>query len=182
MKNEIKNAIGHFKTITSHRHAVIRLCAKAGILCQGLRHDLSKYSLTEFLPGVRGYLGNRSPNEVERAEKGYSAAWLHHKGRNKHHFEYWTDYNPIEKKVAPVKMPLNYVAEMFCDLVAASKIYQGKNYSENHPIEYFERGKERRFINQETSDLLESWLIMLRDKGEKYTLSHIKSQVKAQKK
>lgn len=178
MKNEIKNAIGHFKTITSHRHAVIRLCAKAGILCQGLRHDLSKYSLTEFLPGVRGYLGNRSPNEVERAEKGYSAAWLHHKGRNKHHFEYWTDYNPVEKKVAPVKMPLNYVAEMFCDRVAASKIYQGKNYDEAYPLLYFERGRDSRFIHPDTSKLLESFLVMLKEKGEDETLRHIRSLLK----
>lgn len=178
MKNEIKNAIGHFKTITSHRHAVIRLCAKAGILGQGLRHDLSKYSLTEFLPGVRGYLGNRSPNEVEREEKGYSSAWLHHKGRNKHHFEYWNDYNPVEKKVRPVKMPLNYVAEMFCDRVAASKIYQGKNYDEAYPLLYFERGKDNRFIHPETSELLESLLIMLKEKGEDETLRHIRSLLK----
>ncbi len=181
-KNYLKNAFGHFKTITRHRHAVIRHCRKAGILWQGLCHDLSKYTPVEFIQGMKYYSGTHSPNETEREEKGYSEAWLHHKGRNRHHFEYWTDYNPIEKKVRPVKMPVRFVAEMFCDRVAASKIYQGKNYSEKHPIEYFERGRERRFINQETSDLLESWLIMLRDKGEKYTLAHIKSQVKAQKK
>ncbi len=178
MKNEIKNAIGHFKTITSHRHAVIRLCAKAGIFWQGLRHDLSKYSLAEFLPGVRGYLGNRSPNEVERAEKGYSSAWLHHKGRNKHHFEYWNDYNPVEKKLCPVKMPLNYVAEMFCDRVAASKIYQGEKYDEAYPLLYFEKGREARFIHPETSELLESLLIMLKEKGEDETLRHIRSLLK----
>ena len=176
--NYIKNAIGHFKTITRHRHAVIRHCRKAGILWQGLRHDLSKYAPIEFSQGIKYYSGTHSPNETERENKGYSEAWLHHKGRNRHHFEYWTDYNPIEKKVRPVKMPVRFVAEMFCDRVAASKIYQGKNYSENHPIEYFERGKDRRFIHPETSDLIESWLVMLREKGEKETLRHIKSVVR----
>ena len=68
--------IGHFRTITKHRHAVIRNCRRAGILWQGLRHDLSKYSPTEFIPGVKYYVGTRSPNELERADKGYSAAWL----------------------------------------------------------------------------------------------------------
>lgn len=165
---------GHLKTITRHRHAVFIHCCKAGIPIRGLLHDLSKYSPREFFVGVKYYLGTRSPNEAERDVKGYSAAWLHHKGRNRHHFEYWTDYKPSERKVLPVKMPLKFVIEMFCDRVAASKIYQGKNYNENHPYEYFLRGKPNRVIHEETSDLLESLLIMLRDKGEKATFKYIK--------
>ena len=180
-RNYIKNAVGHFKTITRHRNKVAKHCFKAGIFMQGLRHDLSKYAPIEFIQGVKYYSGVRSPNEQERVEKGYSGAWLHHKGRNKHHFEYWTDYNPVEKKVRPVRMPVRYVAEMFCDRVAASKIYQGDNYTENHPYEYFARGKDRRFIHPETSDLLEEWLIMLKEKGEDYTLRHIKSIVKKER-
>ena len=100
-------------SVTKHRHKVIAACFKAGIGWQGLRHDLSKYSPVEFLPGARNYQGFRSPNEVEREKLGYSPAWLHHKGRNRHHFEYWNDYNPKEKRVMPVKMPRKYVAEMF---------------------------------------------------------------------
>lgn len=80
----MSKALSHFKTITRHRHQVIRHCIKAGIPFQGLRHDLSKYSLTEFIPGAKYYAGTRSPNEVEREQTGYSAAWLHHKGRNRH--------------------------------------------------------------------------------------------------
>lgn len=177
-KGYISNAIGHLKTITKHRHAVARHCFKAGIFMQGLRHDLSKYSPVEFLQGVKYYSGTHSPNETERGIKGYSSAWLHHKGRNKHHFEYWTDYNVVERRVMPVEMPIRYVAEMFCDRVAASKIYQGKNYNEAHPYEYFMRAKAKRFIHPETSDLLESWLLMLKEKGEAYTLRHIKGVVK----
>lgn len=82
------NFIKHFCTITKHRHQVIKHCFKVGIGFQGLFHDLSKYSLFEFIPGVKNYQGTRSPNEAEREINGYSAAWLHHKGRNKHHFEY----------------------------------------------------------------------------------------------
>ena len=90
--NFFQKLTGHFSTITRHRHKVIAHCAKAGILWQGLRHDLSKYTPTEFIPGVKYYMGDRSPNEGERMDKGYSKAWLHHKGRNRHHFEYWVDY------------------------------------------------------------------------------------------
>ncbi len=173
------NPIGHFITITKHRHKVIYHCVKCGILKRGLLHDLSKYTPTEFIPGAKYYLGTRSPNEAERNEKGYSSAWLHHKGRNRHHFEYWTDYNMVERRVMPVKMPFIFVVEMFCDRVAASKIYQGDKYTDSHPYDYFERGKPSRSIHKETSDLLESFLVMLRDKGEKETFKHIKSLVKS---
>lgn len=44
--------IKHFITITKHRHRVMLHCFKAGIPFQGLTHDLSKYSPTEFIPGA----------------------------------------------------------------------------------------------------------------------------------
>ena len=182
MSSFLKGAIKHFSTVTRHRNAVIRHARKAGILCQGLRHDLSKFSFVEFIPGAKYYQGDRSPNEIERQKFGYSSAWLHHKGRNKHHFEYWTDYNPVEKKMMPVKMPLRYIAEMFCDRVAASKIYQGDKYTDSHPYEYFLRGVANRAIEKETSEVLESWLIMLKDEGEDATFRHIKECVRSSKK
>ena len=171
--------IGHFRTITRHRHAVIAHCFRAGIGWQGLRHDLSKYAPVEFLPGARFYQGDRSPNEVEREQYGYSAAWLHHKGRNRHHFEYWTDYNPATKRVEPVKMPLRYVAEMFCDRVAASKIYRGDAYTQTYPLEYYLRGKARRAIHPDTAELLERWLTVLAEQGETEAFRQIRAAVHA---
>ena len=173
--------IKHFITITKHRHVVIKHCRKAGIFWQGLRHDLSKYTPTEFIPSAKYYTGTRSPNEGERALYGYSLAWIHHKGRNKHHFEYWTDYSPVSKVVEPVKMPMRYVAEMFCDRVAAGKIYNGDKYTDKSPIEYFMRAKGRRVIHPETSDLLEELLTMLAEKGEDYTFKHIRELLKNEK-
>lgn len=168
------NLFKHLNTITKHRHMVIRHCFKAGIPFRGLLHDLSKYSPTELFVGAKFYMGDRSPNEGERAAYGYSSAWLHHKGRNRHHFEYWTDYNPETKCVGPVKMPVVFVKEMFCDRVAASKIYQGKNYTDKHPIEYFLKGKARRSIHPETSDLIEDWLTRLANDGEMATFEYIR--------
>ena len=168
------NGFRHFKTITRHRHKVIVHCAKAGILYRGLMHDLSKYSPTEFLMGARYYKGDRSPNDGEREEYGYSKAWMHHKGRNKHHFEYWTDYSPKTRLTEPVKMPLKYVKEMFCDRIAASKIYKGKDYNESQPLEYFMKAKSRRIIHPETSDLLAKLLVMLKEKGEDEVFSYIR--------
>lgn len=169
------NAVKHFITITRHRHQVIRHCRKAGIFWQGLFHDLSKYSPTEFIVGAKYYQGSRSPNEAEREAYGYSIAWMHHKGRNRHHFEYWTDYNPETRRLEPVEMPLKYVKEMFCDRVAASKIYMGDKYTDSAPIEYFLKAKQNRVIHKNTSELLEKLLVMLKEEGEEKTFKYIRS-------
>ncbi len=174
-------AIQHFKTITRHRHAVIRHCFKAGIGFQGLFHDLSKYSPAEFLVGAKYYQGTRSPNDMQRETYGYSSAWMHHKGRNRHHFEFWSDYHPVTHIVRPVKMPLKYVIEMFCDRVAACKIYKGENYNDASALDYFMNAKKRRVIDPETSDFLESLLRMLAENGEEETFSYIKHLVKTKK-
>lgn len=169
------NVIGHIRTTLKHRHTVIYHCAKCGILFQGLFHDLSKYSPTEFIPGIKYYQGNRSPNEAERRDKGYSEAWMHHKGRNRHHFEYWTDYDPVKRVLVPIKMPLNYVKEMFCDRVAATKVYRKGDYHEGAPLEYFQGGRAKTAMHPDTAALLEKLLLMLRDEGEEKTFRYIKN-------
>ena len=164
---QLKRVFRHFKTITQHRHMVMKHCIKAGIPFQGLLHDLSKYTPQEFLTGVTYYTdGTKSPNEAERQIEGYSKAWLHHKGRNRHHFEYWNDYNPKVGKVMPVPMPTRFLKELICDRIAASKIYQGNNYTKEHPLSYFLKGKPNRFIAPETSDLIEHFLTVLAKDGE----------------
>ncbi len=166
--------IKHLSTILKHRHKVMAHCFKAGIPIRGLLHDLSKFSPTEFIAGMKYYQGTRSPNEMERELFGYSSAWMHHKGRNRHHFEYWNDVNPLNKQYEPVKMPIKFFKEMFCDRVAASKIYQGENYTDAHPYDYFSRGNARLYMHPETAKMLEKLLVMLRDRGETETFAYIK--------
>ena len=167
--------IKHFRTITKHRHMVLGLCIKAGIPIRGLLHDISKYSPTEFLEGARFYLGFKSPTEREREVYGYSKAWMHHKGRNRHHFEYWTDYNVETKQLEPVKMPIKFVKEMFCDRVAAGRVYLGKNYTNDNPINYFLRGRAKSAMHPETAALLESWLLLLQKEGEAAVFKKIRA-------
>ena len=106
---------GHFRTITHHKRLVMQGCFRVGLYWQGLTHDLSKYSPTEFLNGARYYQGTRSPNAAEREDKGYSEAWMHHKGRNRHHYEYWTDN--YDKGTTAIQMPFKYALEMLCDYI-----------------------------------------------------------------
>ena len=157
---------GHLKTITHHRRLVRRGCFRVGLYFQGLTHDLSKYSPSEFWTGVHYYQGTRSPNAAEREEKGYSEAWMHHKGRNRHHFEYWTDLSLETHAYEPVQMPPRYLAEMVMDRIAACKTYQGKGYTDGAPLAYLQKAKESRFVHPETMAQLEFLLTMLRDRGE----------------
>ena len=106
---------------------------------------------------------------------------MHHKGRNRHHFEYWTDYVPPTRKMQPVPMPARYVAEMFCDRVAASKIYLGEQYSNDAPLAYFLRGKPGRMIHPDTSDQLERLLTILAQEGEGAAFAAVRQMVKKAK-
>ncbi|WP_099468455.1 DUF5662 family protein [Konateibacter massiliensis] len=168
-------AIEHFKTITHHKILVMQGCFKLGLYKQGLLHDLSKYSPTEFIVGCKYYQGVRSPNNAEREDKKYSEAWMHHKGRNKHHYEYWTDYSLDGKGIVAVPMPRKYVAEMFVDRVAASKTYEKENYDQTKPLEYFLKGKGHYQMAKKTSDELEKLLGLLAQTGEKTTYWYIKN-------
>ena len=173
----VNNFFGHLRTITKHRHMVIKHCKKAGILWQGLRHDLSKYSPTEFIPGVKYYTGTKSPNEGERIDKGYSVAWLHHKGRNRHHADYWVDMD------APVKYPLipyQYVAEMICDKLAAGIIYQGKDWTKEYELQYWKRERVNYPLNENVKKVITEVLEQVSKNGIDSTLTkkNIKSLYK----
>ncbi len=168
---------GHLKTVTKHRSTVFVHCCRAGIPWQGFWHDSSKFSPEEFITSVRHYAGGvKSPNELERADYGYSRAWMHHKGRNKHHFEYWTDYDPKTHKMSPVPMPKKYLVEMFCDRVGACKVYKGKDYTDASAFEYFDRGGAKNKMHPDTARELERLLVMLRDEGEEKTFKYIRRE------
>lgn len=179
MNRRLCNGWNHFKTITEHKLLVMENCFRVGLYKQGLLHDLSKYSPEEFLTGVRYYQGTRSPNAAEREILGFSKAWLHHKGRNKHHFEYWIDFGKKkEDGLVGHKMPVEYVVEMMMDRIAACKVYKGKDYTDSSALEYY--GREKRFIviHPETRALLEKLLNMLAEKGERKTFAYMRYLLK----
>ena len=170
----------HLRTVMKHRRLVRKGCFAVGLYRQGLTHDLSKYSPTEFGAGIRYYQGTRSPNARERELFGYSRAWMHHKGRNKHHFEYWTDLDIKTKQYMPVRMPRKYLVEMVMDRIAACKTYHGKDYKDSDALEYLERSLEARdlsMMHAQTKQELLYLLTMLRDKGEKETFRFIREVV-----
>ena len=169
----------HWKTITHHKNMVRAGCFKVGLYRQGIMHDWSKYTPTEFLVGCKYYQGNMSPNNAERAATGISTAWLHHKGRNKHRYEYWVDYDPArgERILAGARMPRKYVAEMVADRIAASKIYKKDKYTDASPLEYYMSKRDFHILHPQTRDLLEKLLNMLAEQGEDVTFRYIREEV-----
>lgn len=173
-----ENFKGHLSTINHHEMEVMRLCFKLGLYKQGILHDLSKYSPKEFISGVVFYTGDKSPNTTERRVTGKSEAWLHHKGRNRHHFEYWIDYGQEPGAgMQGTKMPVKYVVEMFCDRIAACKTYYKENYNDSMPFEYFNKNRKHYMMHPETMELLGKMLIMLKRYGEEDTLVYIRERI-----
>lgn len=127
MKITLKKTLAHFKTICIHKFWVAYYCFKCGLYWQGITHDLSKFSWTEFWESVRYYQGISSPINACKVDNGYSQAWQHHKGRNPHHYEYWTDNYDIGTTTIP--MPYKYAVELLCDYLGAARAYMKENFS-----------------------------------------------------
>ena len=158
----IKNFFKHLHRINKHKYIVFKLALKAGIPFRGVMHDMSKYSFIEFFEGVKYYNENGRPIFKCKKENGYSNAWLHHTGINKHHFEYWYDFATEDKSIL---MPYKYTIEMICDTLAASLVYKGKNWKSTDPLEYFNRREDKEYINKKIQLVLEEVYTLVASDG-----------------
>ena len=122
--------IKYLKTICVHKWYVFIECFKQGIILQGIVHDLSKFSPSEFIASARYYNGDGNDYEHQQA-------WLHHKGHNKHHWEWWVDWDSGDGSYIITKIPLKYMKEMYADMVGASKAYNKNKFDNKEPLNYF---------------------------------------------
>lgn len=138
--NKVNKYWQHFKTITKHRHKVMWLCFRIKLYKQGLLHDLSKYSPIEFFTSAKYYQGTSSPIDAEKNDKGYSLAWLHHKGHNPHHWEYWVDnLGPQPVNVIGIFKPSfrnSYREELNKDTILETTEYQSRPDAIDMPHKY----------------------------------------------
>lgn len=165
----------HLNTVDRHRYEVMKNCFKCGIYSQGLTHDLSKYSPSEFNVSVRFFQGTRSPYMYEKEHYGYSLGWLHHKGRNRHHWEYW--YDMLDGRWVPIEMPFPFLVEMVCDRVAACRIYQKEKYTKASALEYYLSRNDRLYMHEKTAAALETILRDIADRGEEAVFADLKKQM-----
>lgn len=161
--------VRHLKTVVHHKSCVARYCFMCGLYYQGIVHDISKFSPTEFLESVKYYQGNRSPIDKCKEKKGYSNAWFHHKGRNKHHWEYWVD--DFEKGVIPKKMPFKYALEMVCDFLGAGQAYMGKNFSIKSEYAWWQKKRKVAILHKDTLAFVDALFDKMLQNGIENTLS-----------
>ena len=125
---------------------------------------------------MRFFQGSRSPYTAEKEKYGYSLGWLHHKGRNRHHWEYW--YDMLDGRWQPIEMPLPFVIEMVCDRVAACRVYEKENYTKESALKYFDAKKDSAFMHPDTAALLRSILVQIAEEGEEKTFASLKERMK----
>ena len=162
----------HTETIVTHIGIVKDLCYQMGIPELGDSHDLSKFSPEEF--EIYKYAdGKRSPHDNARDKLGYSPSWVHHKARNPHHWEYWTDFNSATPNgdgtftiiCKCVKMPYDRVIEMFCDFVGAGKVYTKDAWTVKTPLDYWNKNCEgQRAMHPDSEKLIKKLLTTLSEK------------------
>lgn len=99
---------------------------------------------------------------------------MHHKGRNKHHAEYWVDSDLIDKIYKPVPMPNKYLAESICDRIAASEIYNKKNFRPQMVLDYFLKEKDIIPMHEVTKEKMEEILRLYVANGKKYIFKYLK--------
>ena len=150
----------HLRTVNRHRHLVRKYCFRLGLYWQGLTHDLSKYSPTEFWRSAKYYQGYRSPNDQDNLYR----------------------LDLIELALVGIYG----MAEMFCDRIAACRVYQKEKYTDASPYDYFQHSKGHLcrsehghgFIHPETSELLTRWLLLLKEQGEDAAFRQIRQELK----
>lgn len=139
----------HLRRILRHKFWVAYYCFQLGLYKQGILHDLSKFGWYEFSRSVKFYDDDTSPLNKEKEILGYSRSYLHHRGRNPHHYEYWV--TKLDIGGVPVKMPKEYALELVCDYLAAGKVYNGNSFQGEYNwwIKYI---NSPRAIHPETKD------------------------------
>ena len=165
---KITNIFKHFNTVIKHKWYVFIYSCKAGIPFRGLVHDMSKFSPTEFFESAKYFQGNRSPIAEAKKVNGYSKAWLHHKGRNKHHWQYW--YDVTAEDSTPV-IPYKYTVEMICDSLAAGKVYQKKSWTKSHQIEFWRKEKNKIHLNKKIENVITETYEMIEKEGINKTIT-----------
>lgn len=143
----------HLKTIIKHKHYVFHYCCKCGIPWQGIVHDLSKFSPSEFFTNVKYAREGKSPIDVQKEEIGYSFPWQHHKGRNPHHYEFWMD--KFDNGCYVHRMPYKYTVEMLCDNLGAGKAYSNGKATYTSEMDWWIKQREIRNMHPDNTRFLD---------------------------
>lgn len=154
----------HFGLVNRHRWHVFTNGCRCGIGFHCFFHDLSKYHPKEFLRSVKYFNGKHSPVFEERLQNDYfSFICQRHTRRNKHHWEYWTDY--FQGHILAMTMPWKYATEYVCDMLSASYCYDPKTFTKEKTLNYFLARADHYYMSDATREYVAWCLTRYRDLG-----------------
>lgn len=158
-KITLKKLLGHINQVLRHKFWVFICCCKFGIIWRGITHDLSKFSWAEFWPSVRYYQKGSSPIPRLHHEASEYRPWLHHRGRNDHHSEYWHRYT--HGTFYALKMPFDCVLEQIADWIGSTRAY-GREFDIDDEIQWLQ-STSFYMMHEKTLELTLSILKGIRD-------------------
>ena len=165
----MNKAIKHLNTVLTHKKWVFHYCKMCGLILQGVLHDMSKFSPTEFIESVKYYQGTSSPIDACKKANGYSMAWFHHRGRNKHHWEFWVD--DYQQGMIPKRMPFKYVLEMVCDYLGAGRAYMGDKFTIEGEYKWWQERRKVVVMHRDTLALTDRLFEAMLKRGIEETLT-----------
>jgi hypothetical protein len=152
------------------------MCFKAGLVWQGIFHDISKYGVRELYLGVKYFDMEKDVYAVERENNGISMSFMHHISRNKHHPEYWRDI--LDGKAKLIDMPTKYFVEMILDRIVSTKEVVGDSFTVDSPYNYFIEHAQEIAMPNILRQRTEKYLKMYSKLGEDEFLRRIKALIK----
>lgn len=160
----IRKYWAHFEYTMRHKWFVFIECCKMGIPVQGIFHDMSKFTIKEFVPyalfffdengkkidGIRDKTGAYNP--LATGNSSFESAWFWHQARNKHHWQYWISLGD-HCSYSAIEIPRKYVLEMIAD-------WRGAGMAQSTPnvLKWYESSKDKMVLHIETRKMIEQIL------------------------
>ena len=137
----------------------------------------------DFHKGTNVLYGDNAQGKTNILEAVYvcSTTKSHRGSKDKEIIRFGADESHIKMMVRRDGIPYRidmHLKKNKAKGVAASKIYQGKNYTDAAPYTYFSRNKEYIVMHPETKACLDKILLMLKEKGERKTFAYIRKLLK----
>lgn len=165
----MKRYIVYINKVIKHKYFVFLACLKLKVpLYLAIMHDISKFSLEEFIPYARYFYdenGNPNPIKNNHGEYDYTKqgqdfhfAWLYHINRNKHHWNYWAMIKD-DSSVVPMQIPSKYIKEMVADWIGAAKVYNPDVTVQS----WYEKEKNNLIFHNDTRKQIEEILGILEE-------------------
>ena len=118
----ISNIVDHIIDILMKKTYVLIYCFRIGLYWRGIKHDISRFSLIEFIYSIENYDPVEYPLDMRR-RNSISQAYIHYISKNDYTIEHWICNDE------PCKMPFASASECIVHLIASERILAHFSFS-----------------------------------------------------